>query len=152
MSTEQTINEQAFIDKLKEIVRPYMTIIPENEERILAALDAFAAEKTRELQAIFDKHIGRAMDKVGEQAEKLVAQHARIAELEREVLKWKQDAASSFYANLRLEHDQLLSQLATAEEALKKLHSDCLASDFNEHWDSYKDAEDALNASKGEGK
>ena len=39
-------------------------------------------------------------------------------------------------------------RITELETALRDLLNDCMASDFNEHWDSFKDAESLLN--KGE--
>lgn len=41
------------------------------------------------------------------------------------------------------------SELLRLREALEKLTHDCMANDFNEHWESYKNARTAL-AGKGE--
>lgn len=40
------------------------------------------------------------------------------------------------------------SRIKELEVALRDLLKECMASDFNEHWDSFKDAESLLN--KGE--
>lgn len=46
-------------------------------------------------------------------------------------------------------NQQLRTENAALREALDKLLSDCTASDFNEHWDSYKGAIQALTQTGG---
>jgi len=47
---------------------------------------------------------------------------------------------------LLFEHDALKKQAAALATALKALHADSMASDFNEHWDSFTQAQAILDA------
>lgn len=52
------------------------------------------------------------------------------------------DGNAAFIVRACNAHDELL-------EALKALVADCMASDFNEHWDSFKNAELAISKAEG---
>lgn len=42
--------------------------------------------------------------------------------------------------------NDVMRYIEELEEALQSLHDDCLASDFNEHWESYQRASTALKS------
>lgn len=44
----------------------------------------------------------------------------------------------------RIHYCSLHDAAPQLQKALKQLHYDCTASDFNEHWESYKEAEQVL--------
>lgn len=53
------------------------------------------------------------------------------------------DEGTKLYSEDVIEH--LLSKVNTLESSLRELAKDAMASDFNEHWDSFKIAEELLN-------
>lgn len=54
---------------------------------------------------------------------------------------WYAESLANEIERLRQQRDELLS-------ALKKLTDDCMASDFNEHWSAFIEAEEAITKAK----
>jgi hypothetical protein len=53
------------------------------------------------------------------------------------------------YNGWKIEAEELRAERDALRRALEDLTRDCMASDFNEHWDSYKAAVALTSATKG---
>ena len=76
--------------------------------------------------------------------QQLAAREERISGLETELEEYRSLAEKLGAEKAVSERDTARQDAARLREALSKLTNDCMASDFNEHWDSYIQAQAAL--------
>lgn len=67
-----------------------------------------------------------------------MTQHPGLIErMKRQLSEWEDDEPRSDWWQYQRDHAEAADAIAELVEALRKLESDCMANDFNEHWDSY---------------
>lgn len=91
--------------------------------RLIASHRALEEEREQAIEAASDAHLGKVFKRaVKDNVERM---ESRISEL-----TWELQQSQAEATRLR--------------KLLDKLFNDCMASDFNEHWDSYKQVQQAL--------